>query len=105
MGLCSVLWTADRQEDSLATCHSPLVTALYYRGLERLRQLARELTKDESDQEGERKTSSERRILDPFDHCLLKHIRAVSQGSVERARCIFVHAAEGGDKGATRPRF
>jgi hypothetical protein len=59
MGLCSVLWIADRQEDSLATCHSPLVTALYYRGLERLRQLAREMTKDESKQEGDHKGEKE----------------------------------------------
>ena len=85
--------------------HSPLATALYYRGPERLRQLAREMTNDESNQEGDRETSSEGRVLDPFDHRLLKHVRAVSEGSVERARCIFVHTAEGGDKGATRPRL
>jgi hypothetical protein len=35
--------------------HSPLVTALYCRGLERLRQLVREMTKEESNQEGDRK--------------------------------------------------
>jgi len=70
LGLCSVLWITYWQEDSLATRHLPLITALYcranrrrhqnvrhhyYRGLERLRQLAREMTRDEGGHKGGRK--------------------------------------------------